>query len=69
MRIPSRFDYLSVKLVLAVAAFMLLLLVTVVTAIDLGLRRLQTDATQLSANTLTQQRKVDLQERAVWRRH
>ena len=64
MRGLARFDKLSAKLVLAVAVFMLLLLVTVISAVDLGLNRLQTDATQLSAGVLTQQGRVDLQERA-----
>ena len=64
MRGLARFDKLSAKLVLAVAVFMLLLLVTVISAVDLGLNRLQNDATQLSAGVLTQQGRVDLQERA-----
>lgn len=65
MRIPQRFDRLSVKLVLAVGAFMLLLLVTVVTAVNLGLGRLQANSAQLSAGALTQQSRQDLQERAM----
>ena len=64
MRSLIRFERLSIKLVLAVAAFMLLLLVTVVTAVNLGLSRLQNDAAQLSATALTQQGRTDLQKRA-----
>lgn len=64
MRSLFRFERLSIKLVLAVAAFMLLLLVTVVTAVNLGLSRLQHDAAQLSATALTQQGQTDLQKRA-----
>jgi GAF domain-containing protein len=60
-----RYDRLSIKLVLAVALFMLLLLVTVVTAVNLGLTRLQNDAAQLSATALTQQARADLQKRAA----
>ncbi len=65
MRRLFRFDRLSIKLVLVVAAFMLLLLVTVITAVNLGLKRLQYDATHLSTSALTQQGQVDLQERAL----
>lgn len=65
MRAPALFDKLSAKLVLAVTLFMLLLLVTVISAVELGLKRLQNDATQLSAGVLTQQIRVDLQERAT----
>ncbi|MCB8950277.1 MAG: hypothetical protein H6653_19900, partial [Ardenticatenaceae bacterium] len=55
---------MSTKLVLAVAVFMLLLLATVVTAVNLGLTRLQTQSTQLSADALIQQGRATLQERA-----
>ena len=65
MRIPSRLNNLSVKLMLAVAAFMLLLLATVVTAVDLGLTRLQTESAKLSVTSLTQQSRVHLQEQAA----
>lgn len=64
MRVPPRLNRLSTKLVLAVAAFMLLLLVTVVTAVNLGLNRLQSQSTQLSAAALTEQGRAHLQERA-----
>ena len=65
MRRLFRFEHLSSKLVLAVALFMLLFLITVVTAVGLGLTRLQRDAAQLSASALTQQGRADLQQRAV----
>ena len=65
MRTPSRLNHLSIKLMLAVAAFMLLLWVTVVTAVNLGLNRLQNDTTHLSTSALTQQGRADLQERAL----
>ncbi len=65
MRRLFRFEHLSSKLVLAVALFMLLFLMTVVTAVGLGLTRLQRDAAQLSASALTQQGRADLQQRAV----
>ncbi|MBX3054106.1 MAG: HAMP domain-containing protein [Caldilineaceae bacterium] len=60
-----RFNRLSTKLVLAVALFMLLFLVTVVTAVNLGLSRLQRDAAHLSSAALIQQGRTDLQKRAA----
>ncbi len=65
MRIPPRLNHLSIKLMLAVAAFMLLLWGTVVTAVNLGLTRLQTQSAQLSVTSLTQQGRSQLQERAA----
>lgn len=64
MPVPPQLNRLSTKLVLAVAVFMLLLLATVVTAVNLGLTRLQTQSTQLSADALIQQGRATLQERA-----
>lgn len=65
MRRLLRFDRLSIKLVLAVALFMIFLLVTVITAVNLGLARLQRNSAQLSTVALIQQGRADLQKRAV----
>ncbi len=62
IHVPNRFNRLSLKLVTATAFFMLLLLVTVATAVDLGLRQLQIDTVQLSADALSTQGKAYLQE-------
>ena len=60
---PARLNHLSVKLLLAAALFMLLLLGTVVTAVNLGLTRVQEQSTQLSVTALSQQGRTQLQER------
>jgi len=65
MRTPSRLKHLSIKLMLATAAYMLLLWITVVTAVNLGLNNLQNDTAHLSTSALSQQGRVDLQERVL----
>ncbi|MCZ7667449.1 MAG: hypothetical protein M5U34_09665 [Chloroflexi bacterium] len=65
MRTPSRLNHLSIKLMLATAAYMLLLWITVVTAVNLGLNNLQNDTAHLSTSALSQQGRVDLQERVL----